>query len=187
MPQGRWLTCCWPGLAELWLSGAWSGLFQALGFGVLLNGALAATLVWTGLVSADMRFAAWTAVAACWLMGVWSAWRYTLRRREPDGDLFSSAVSEYLQGNWFAAEGLLEQLGKADRRDIEAQLLLATLLRRTNRPQEASQALARISRAQGAEKWMPEIQREKMLLDLPRETPDALTSADEPTGTSRAA
>src|SRR5688500_18920436 len=99
MSQGRWLTCLWPGLAELWLVGSWSGLFQAVGFAILLNGALTTTLVWTELLSPEVRFAGWTAVATLWLLGIWSAWRTTLARHEPDGDLFSSALAEYLQGN----------------------------------------------------------------------------------------
>jgi hypothetical protein len=165
MLQGRWLTCLWPGLAELWLAGCWSSLFQAIGFAILLNGALATTLVWTELVSAEVRFAGWTAIATLWLMGIWTAWRTTLARREPDGDLFSRALSEYLQGNWFAAEALLERLVTADVRDIEARLLLATLLRRTGRESEAGTALDQLARRQGAEKWELEIRREKALID----------------------
>jgi hypothetical protein len=207
MSQGRWLTCLWPGLAELWLAGCWSGLFQAVGFAVLLNGALAATLVWTDLVSPETRFAGWTAVATLWLMGVWSAWRTTLARREPDGDLFSKALSEYLQGNWFAAEAMLERLMKADPRDIEARLLLATLFRRTARLNESRDLLEKLARSQGAEKWAPEIARERELLDQtpvgqPAESATktesstntasltktvALAADDKPINTSRAA
>lgn len=193
MSQGRWLTCFWPGLAELWLAGCWSGLFQAVGFAILLNGALATTLVWTELLSAEVRFAGWTAVVTLWLMGVWSAWRSTLARREPDGDLFSSALSEYLQGNWFAAEAMLERLVTADARDIEARLLLATLLRRTGRPSEARAALDKLSRSQGAEKWELEIRREQDLIDRTpaiEEAPapsEVSAAKDEPIKTSRAA
>jgi hypothetical protein len=192
MFQGRWLTCLWPGLAELWLAGSWSGLLQALGFSALLNAALATTLVWTDLLAAEMRFAAWTAVAMLWLMGIWSAWRSTLARHEPDGDLFSSALSEYLQGNWFAAEALLSKIVAADARDIEAPLLLAALFRRTGRMQEARAALDRLSRSQGAEKWELEIQRERVLLDrMPANEPapvsEAARAADESPPISRAA
>jgi hypothetical protein len=198
MSQGRWLTCLWPGLAELWLVGCWSGLLQAVGFALLLNGALATTLVWTELLSAETRLAAWAAVALLWLMGAWSAWRFTLNRREPDGDLFSSALSEYLQGNWFAAEALLERLVKNDPRDIEARLLWATLLRRTGRLQEARTALDRLARSPGTEKWDLEIRREKVLMDqMPAIEPtpaeevktdhDAAQAADETINTSRAA
>jgi hypothetical protein len=187
MSKGRCLTCFWPGLAELWLAGTWSGLCQAVAFGVLLNGSLAATLVWTGLLSDELRFACWTGVASYWLIGIWSALR-TLARREPDGDLFSSALSEYLQGNWFAAEALLEQLVKIDARDIEAQLFLATMFRRTGRQQEARAALDRLSRAQGGEKWELEIKRERSLLDRPpAEAATPLPAAAEPIPTSRAA
>lgn len=174
MTQGRWLLCCWPGLAELWLAGAWSGLLHATLFGLLLNSALATTLVWTSLVSAEVRFAGWIAVGTLWLMGVWTAWRYTLARREPDGDLFSRALSEYLQGNYFAAEAMIQQLLLADARDIEAHLLLATLLRRTGRTDEARASLDKLSRSLGAEKWDLEIRRERQLLDrMPANEPEA--------------
>ena len=186
MPQPRWLTCLWPGLAELWLVGSWSGLVQALGFAALLNGALAITLVWTELIGPELRFAWWTAIASYWLMGVWSAWRYTLARPQPDGDLFSSAVSEYLQGNWFAAESLLQQLLKADTRDIEAQLMLASLFRRTSRLPEARAALDRLSRSRGAEKWELEIKRERGLLEQSPSEPLPLPAA-EANNTLRAA
>lgn len=165
MTQGRWLLCCWPGLAELWLAGAWSGLLHATLFGLLLNYALATTLVWTNLVGAEVRFAGWIAVGTLWLLGVWTAWRYTLARREPDGDLFSRALSEYLQGNYFAAEAMIQQLLLADARDIEAHLLLVSLLRRTGRIDEARAALEKLARSHGAEKWELEIMRERQLLD----------------------
>lgn len=191
MPKGRWLTCCWPGLAELWLVGSWSALATAVGFAILLNLALAVSLVWTQLLTAEVRFALWTAVGSLWVFGVWTAWRTTLARPEPDGDLFSRALGEYLQGNWFAAEALLEQLLKADARDIEAQLLLATLFRRTARLQESRTQLDRLSRSPGSEKWLLEIQRERLLLDATpattQEPAEPPLAAAEPTTTLRAA
>ena len=190
MPKGRWLTCCWPGLAELWLVGSWSALATAVGFAILLNLALAVSLVWTQLLTAEVRFALWTAVGSLWVFGVWTAWRTTLARPEPDGDLFSRALGEYLQGNWFAAEALLEQLLKADARDIEAQLLLATLFRRTNRLQESRSLLDRVARSPGSERWGLEIRREKRLLDATptrQEPAEPQMAANEPTTTLRAA
>lgn len=190
MSNGRWLTCCWPGLAELWLVGSWSALATAVGFAMLLNLALAASLVWSQLLADEVRLALWTAVGSLWLFGVWSAWRTTLSRPVPDGDLFSQALGEYLQGNWFAAEALLEQLLKADARDFEAQLLLASLFRRTNRTQESRTLLDRLARSPGSEKWLLEIEREKLLVDA---TPTANEPAEpdlaaaEPTTTLRAA
>ena len=191
MPKGRWLTCCWPGLAELWLVGSWSALATAVGFAILLNLALAVSLVWTQLLTGEVRFALWTAVGSLWVFGIWTAWRTTLARPEPDGDLFSRALGEYLQGNWFAAEALLEQLLKADARDIEAQLLLATLFRRTARLQESRTQLDRLSRSPGSEKWLMEIQRERLLLDATpatiQEPAEPPLAAAEPTTTLRAA
>ena len=88
---------------------------------------------------------------------------------------------------------MLEQLVKADARDIEARLLLATLFRRTGRLEEARAALDKLSRSQGAEKWELEIQREQALIDRtpaiepPAPANEVSAADDEPTTTSRAA
>lgn len=190
MARQRWLLCCWPGLAELWVQGSWSALAQACGFTALLNGALAVTLVWTELVSPELRFAWWTSVALMWLLGIWSAWRCLQSGPDARGDLFSHAMGEYLQGNWFAAEAVLEQLVKADARDIEAQLLLATLFRRTGRLAEARAALDRLSRSYGSQKWELEIGREQELVQsalASPASPQSISTADLATNTARAA
>ncbi len=157
----RWLPCAWPGLAELWLQGSWSALGLAVGFAALLNLMLATTLVWTAWWSEELRFAGWTAVATMWLLCGWDSLRkMRLDGTVVSGDLFSRALNEYLQGNYFAAESLLRQILHKDGRDIDARLMLATLLRRMRRVDEARATLDDLKRYRFAEKWQLEIERE---------------------------
>ncbi|OYV92883.1 MAG: hypothetical protein B7Z73_04250, partial [Planctomycetia bacterium 21-64-5] len=66
----RLILCLWPGLPQLWLSGAWSGLALAIGFALLLDLLLLTSLLWTEWVEHAFRFAGWTAVAVLWGISV---------------------------------------------------------------------------------------------------------------------
>lgn len=170
MRRMPWATYLWPGLPQLWTDGAWSGLALAVGFSILLNGLLLATLVWTELMSWPL-----TALGCLAAAGVWCAAIVITVRRQPAAeavvreaasveDLFCSALSEYLKGHWFEAEAQLGRLFEQRPRDLEARLLLATLLRHTKRYSEAREQLVRIQRIEGATKWSEEIAAEKQLL-----------------------
>jgi thioredoxin-like negative regulator of GroEL len=78
-----------------------------------------------------------------------------------DEDLFNAAQNEYLKGNWYEAEVALNRLLDGNILDVEARLMLASLLRRTGRGDEAATQLARLSRTDGAERWRLEIARLK--------------------------
>ena len=80
-------------------------------------------------------------------------------------DLFRRAQRQYLTGNWVGSEQLLAELIRIDSQDIDAKLLLATLLRRTGQLTEASDQLRRLEATDGTEKWRSEIDRERKLLD----------------------
>jgi predicted Zn-dependent protease len=79
--------------------------------------------------------------------------------------LFRSAQREYLTGNWIKAEQLLTQLLTNNTKDIDAHLMMASLLRHTGQLAEASDRLRRLETMDGAEKWASEITRERHLLD----------------------
>jgi cytochrome c-type biogenesis protein CcmH/NrfG len=70
-------------------------------------------------------------------------------------------MSEYLQGSWFEAETKLLGLLRSAPRDVEARLLVATLLRRTRRHAEALDQLDRLERLRDAAKWSREISEER--------------------------
>src|SRR5688572_5793578 len=101
MQLARWCTVLWPGLAGLWLRGSWSGLMAACGFALLLNLALLSTVVWIELLHPAVRFGAWVAVSAAWLIAAAISARRLLGANGDESaevDLFIAAQTEYLRG-----------------------------------------------------------------------------------------
>lgn len=172
--RGAWWTCLWPGLPQLWMRGTWSGLALAVGFSLLLDGALVVSFAWTELVGPTLRTAAWTVLGACWLASVVAGCRWRWRQgavplEVREAGLFERARDEYLRGHWLDAETTLHELLARDPRDVDARLLLASLYRRTRRYDEAHRVLARLERLDGGEKWSDEIRRERALLATAQE------------------
>lgn len=175
MRKMPWTTYLWPGLPQLWYWGYGSGLAMAVGCAALLNLMLLASLVWVELLSAWQLRLGWLLIGLIWIVSAaMSSWR---GRGEPSPPqpasaegLFRRALSEYLQGSWFEAETLLGQLLHIHPRDAEARLLLATLLRRVGRRQEAQVQLARLDLLRDSEKWRLEIDVERRLLAEAAET-----------------
>ena len=166
MRRMPWTTYLWPGLPYLWLSGMWSGLALAAGFSVLLNLVVLASFVWVELLSPLHVRLGWFAIACLWFgSAAISAWygggRVTRIEAASTEGLFRQAMSEYLQGSWFEAESILGRLLHLDPRDVEARLMLATLLRHTRRYQEALDQLNRLDRLRDAQKWAREIAAER--------------------------
>ena len=170
MHRVRWITLVWPGLTQLWFAGAWWGLALACGFAWLVNVAVVSSFIWTELIDPWSRAGVWLALVAVWGGSVVLSVRH-LKGFDPEAiastseDLFRRASREYLSGNWVAAEQLLTQLVRINPKDVDAQLMLASLLRRTNQLTEASRRLRKLETIDGAEKWRDEIKRERQLLD----------------------
>lgn len=163
------VICLWPGLPRLWFRGEGGALLWAVVFGLLLNSVLITSLVWNELLSPALRATAWVVLVAWWTGSAALQWRQ-LRSRESDeteslDHLFRRSLDQYLQGNWLAAERLLTRLLALDGYDAEARLLLASLLRHTERHDEARRQLHRLIASQGGAKWQPEISHELQLLD----------------------
>lgn len=153
----------------------------ALGFAVLLDVLLAATFVWTAWLAPAVQTAGWVTLGAIWISAAWAAARTGDAQHSAPGehageDLFQTAQTQYLQGNWFEAERTLERLLSAAARDIEARLLLATLLRHTGRLDEAREHVKKLRRLEGAERWQQELDDESRRLAA-AECP---TAADNP-------
>jgi len=162
-------TYLWPGLPQLWYEGAWSALALAFGFGLLLNLLLAVTFVWVKLLAPPLVTVGWLALAVLWVLSVLGTRRAALQSAEAESapageDLFRSAQSEYLRGNWFQAEAFLQRILEQNPRDAEARLLLATLLRHTRRASEAREQLGCLQRFESADSWQVEIAREREFL-----------------------
>jgi hypothetical protein len=159
-------TCLWPGLAPLWWRGNWSGLAAALAFAVGLNLLLTATFVWPEWLERPWPTLGWFALSGVWLFACWRNWRKlpTLVDNATDNlahSLFVEAQHEYLKGNWYDAEVLIQRLLARRPRDIEGRLLLATLLRHTRRLDEAIAVLDALERLNGSARWFHEIARER--------------------------
>ena len=192
MQRANWLTCCWPGMARLWLKGQWSGLFMALLFAGLLNLAIASQFIWPELLPPPLAWSLWPGVAGFWIYGLVQSWRQMpqlsvvapasrstagkprggqqleddLDDEIFDDDLFTVAQQEYLKQNWYEAETLLRKLLLACEADIPARLMLAALCRHTGRNEEAEIELNRATRSDGSDEWEFEIKQQRELLAI---------------------
>lgn len=166
MGVARYLTLVWPGLPWLWLRGSLAGLVVALAFAVAVDVAVVTTWIWPELVDLPVAIGVWGAAAAIWILATVSAVSafppplVTGREREADG-LFVAARDAYLARDWTTAEARLRALLVAAPTDGEGQLLLATLLRRVGRLDEARAALGKLSASDCGAAWRPEIARER--------------------------
>ncbi len=186
MPPATYL---WPGLPQLWKRGAWSALACAGAFAALLNGAVLVSFLWTELVPPVARNLAWLAVGVVWVGSGVFAWLWDCQQTAcgdaaagTSADAFAEALDHYLKGSWFEAECVLGELLRRDPRDIEAGLMLASLLRHTGRFDEAAGHLDRIERFEGGQKWGLEIRRERQYLNEARQA-----HASQPVGSSNGA
>ena len=163
-----WPTYLWPGLPQLWLDGAWSGLALAVGAATLLNMLLLSTLVWVEWFSPPIVKLGWVTTGGLWIgAAIFAAHAQAKSARKADNpsqDLFRRAQGEYLQGDYFQAEATLADILTANPRDAEARLLLATLLRHTQRIDEAEDQLRQLTRFETAARWQIEITGERARL-----------------------
>jgi hypothetical protein len=173
----------WPGLPQAWNGGRWPGAATALGFAAAVESLLLASWVWDELLG-DAAFWGLALATGCgWLIGITANRRWLARHAATDernaaDDPFPAALTEYLQGNWFAAEQQCRDLIRLRRDDVDARLLLATLLRHTERKTEARAELDALAKLDGAAKWALEITHERRLLDE-TDGDDAESKAEE--------
>ena len=169
MRRMRWIACLWPGLPLLWTFGSWSGLFLALVTAIILDLLVLVGFGWSELISENFRIIGWTAFGVFWVVA--SGWSVQMVRRRAAAedtdrpeDIFTEALDYYLKGDYYQAERVLQELLLRNLRDVDARLMLATLLRHTGRFDEASGQLDALARFEGAGKWKLEIQQERKLL-----------------------
>lgn len=92
--------------------------------------------------------------------------------------LFIQAQREYLGGHWEEAESLLQRRINHAPRDVEARLLLVTLLRHTRRLDRAREELEEMMRYDEALEWDFEVDRERQLIELIEQHESAEQSND---------
>jgi hypothetical protein len=169
MRKVPWFIYLWPGLPQLLLYGNVVGCVVAILMAVILDLLLLGTFGWSELIAQNMRTALWTICGLAWLAaGIWSM-RHCQQLCSTMGgqqknDVFRDSLNQYLKGDYFQAELLLNTLIRTNVRDLDAHLMLATLMRHTGRFEEATQQLDILVRFDGAEKWMQEIEQERDLL-----------------------
>jgi hypothetical protein len=167
MRRTPWTAYLWPGLPQL-SQGNWTALALAVGASLLLNGVVLGTCVWPDLIAPQLRMICWIGLGLAWSaaagFSLWLERRPQARMADGEGDLFCTALDDYLKGNWFESERTLGRVLRRDNHDVEAHLMLATLLRHTRRFDEATRRLNLLVRLDGAHHWSLEIKREGELL-----------------------
>jgi hypothetical protein len=156
-----WGFYLWPGLPQLWTSGRWQPLAIAAAFALAINSILATTWVWTDVLSVNALRGLWVSIALGWILLHFFASRFGGARAVATSgeaiDLFRSALTEYLQGNWAAAQAMCRKLVARNPRDPEVLLLLASVFRRSGQTDEARAQLTALLRLEAAAAWKYEI------------------------------
>jgi thioredoxin-like negative regulator of GroEL len=154
----------------------------AIAFAVALDVGILTTFIWPDLVELPVTFAVWAGVCVIWLASTVSAAAAfppaLARPAAADVDpLFVQARNAYLARDWVTAETRLRDLLKLAPTDGEAQLLLATLLRRAGRLAEARDALEKLSASDTGARWRTAIAAERDRISTTRRGD---SDADEP-------
>lgn len=162
-------VCLWPGLPGAWVRGRVQQLLLALAATWIFSFLLLATFVWPAWVGSGSLRALWAGAGIGWLwFSLRGHWQYAGMQRvsAPEQAVaFTQAQEEYLRGNWFAAEARLLAILQAESRDVEALLLLISVLRQTRRWQPALRRLKQMELLDGAHPWRHEVAREKVLIE----------------------
>ena len=173
----------WPGLPQLWAGGQWRGFGLAFAAALGLQALLLTGWVWDELSRPFWTICGVAALGLFWLFGIAVGRRWSQPSDDAppaaDGDLFPTALTEYLQGNWFVAEENCRRLIQFRRSDVEARLLLVSLLRRTRRRDEARSELDALVKFDGAARWTWEMAEERRRLEQADEPETAETPANE--------
>lgn len=193
MDARHYLTCLWPGMAELWWRGRLSALPAAIGFGVLVNGLLITRFLYPEWLSGVLvRVACWVGLVA-WAVGAFRAIQelpglLSPRSVSDQPDRFPEAQVLYLGGEWDRAEELLRGILEVEPRDPPAMLLLAGVYRHRGRLDEAEEWLRRLALLEAADPWWLEREAEGRRLSRAREAAEesAASEGHEQAGASEA-
>jgi hypothetical protein len=143
---------------------AWAGAFA-----VLLDFLLAVTLLWPEWADPSVSWMLAATVVVVWLWGNVDARRArrlwaNAASSDPQLDEFLLARREYLTGELEQAASRLKRLLQQATDDVQARLMLATILRRQGQVEPAKEQLRRLQRWRDAGRWNLEIRREWELL-----------------------
>ncbi len=168
----RYLVLMWPGFARAWWRGELYGVALAILFSVVVQIAWTATFLWPMWFSRGFTSLLWLAVfgaAICSFVVNLMKWQMLFgnaksgTNQAKTDEAFRHAQRAYLRGEFFEAEAVLHPTFAAGHEDVESALLLASILRRTNRVDQALRTLDRLSRLERSAAWTLEIYRERQL------------------------
>jgi hypothetical protein len=174
MSMKYYITCLWPGLAELWWRGRLSAIPTALAFAAALNLMLVMQFLYSEwLDSSLVKLGCWVGVAV-WLFFVTRAIRelpdlIAPRTVSDEPDRFPEARDACLRSDWSEAEGLLSDVLAIEPRDPPALLLLCSVYRSTGRLEAATQLIEEIRRLEVADTWWLEIAAEERRIERMKE------------------
>jgi len=166
----HYLTCLWPGMAELWWRGRLSALPAAIAFAGVLNALLIAKFMYVDWLSGGLvMLACWVVIAAWLVLAVRSIRELpqllTPRLASDEPDRFAEAQVAFLRGDYPTAEDYLTACLSIEPRDPPALLMLSAVYRHTERLHASEVLLSEIRKLEVAQKWDLEFQTEEARLE----------------------
>ena len=119
MKWGQLLLCGWPGLAQLWCRGSYSSLLWAIGFSLVLNLALVATLLWPAILGSFFPAIAWPIIFLVWLISTWTSLKTVEQIAVPRQSLSDQERSEFSAEN----SGSISQQDSSDHSEASSHTL----------------------------------------------------------------
>lgn len=173
----HYLTCLWPGMAELWWRGRLSALPAAIAFAAVLNALLVAKFIYADWLSGGLVLLACWVVIAAWIVLTVRSIRelpllLTPRDASEEPDRFPEAQVAFLQGDYPAAEDYLTSCLAIEPRDPPALLMLSAVYRHTGRLHASELLLSEIRKLEVARRWELEFQTEEARLERDIEARD---------------
>ncbi|TWT97292.1 hypothetical protein Pla100_24430 [Neorhodopirellula pilleata] len=173
----HYLTCLWPGMAELWWRGRLSALPAAIAFAGVLNALLIAKFIYSDWLSGGLvMLACWVVIAAWLVLAIRSIRELPLlltpRLVSDEPDRFPEAQVAFLRGDYASAEDYLTACLSIEPRDPPALLMLSSVYRHTGRLHASELLLSEIRKLEVAQKWDLEFQTEEARLERDIEARD---------------
>ncbi len=182
----HYLTCLWPGMAELWWRGRVSALPAAIAFAAIVNALLVAKFIYSDWLSGGLVMLACWVVAAAWLVLTIRSIRelpllLTPRRASEDPDPFPEAQIAFLRADYAEAEKLLNETLAIEPRDPPGLLLLSAIYRHTGRLHASELLLGEVRKLEVADQWELEFAAEHTRLrrDIEARNEDAATGNED--------
>lgn len=177
MEARYYLTCLWPGLAELWWRGRLSAVPTAMVFAFAFNSLLITRYLYPEWMASGLVTMAFWVGLVVWSFYVIRSIRelpqlITPRKASEEPDRFDEAHAAFLAADWEEAEQRLTHVLAIEPRDPPALLLLVGTYRHSGRLDEAQLLLAEVGRLEVSDHWWLEVAAENQRLERAKEIRD---------------